>query len=199
VRIALLVRHGESISNTKGIISSDIEGYPLTKKGNMQAAFAAKQLSTLNIERIRSSPVQRARETASIISAEVGPSVEIDDRLRESYLGSFNNTEIAVFPAVGRSRDGLGVETWEQHQERMLSAIDSVSGLEVLVSHALPIRSAVSHYLDLGEVESYGIEIRNASISMIDVDRGRVLSLGSLYVTPSNLNYISSSGGRKTK
>ncbi|MCW6168698.1 MAG: histidine phosphatase family protein [Thermoplasmatales archaeon] len=191
MKIAVLVRHGESISNTKGIISSDIEGYPLTKKGHSQAEFAAKQLSLLKINRIRSSPVQRARETAETIGAERGIRVETDERLRESYLGKFNNTEIGAFPAVGRSRAGLGVETWEEHQERMLRAIESVSGIEVLVSHALPIRSAVSKYMDLGEVESYGVEIRNCSISMIDVERGKLLSLGSLYVTPKNLEYIS--------
>jgi probable phosphoglycerate mutase len=191
VKIAILVRHGESISNTKGIISSDVEGYPLTKKGHSQAEFAAKQLSLLKINRIRSSPVQRARETAETIGAELGIHVEIDERLRESYLGRFNNTEIGTFPAVGRSRDGLGVETWEEHQERMLSAVESASGIEVLVSHALPIRSAVSKYMDLGEVESYGVEIRNCSISMIDVERGKLLSLGSLYVTQKNIEYIS--------
>ncbi len=191
MKIAILVRHGESISNTKGIISNDIEGYPLTKKGISQAEFAAKQLSAISIDRIRSSPVQRARETASAISKEVEKNLEIDDGLRESYLGKFNNTEISAFPAVGRSREGLGVETWEEHQDRMLNVINSVSGIEVLVSHALPIRSAVSYYLDLGEVESYGVEIRNASISIIDVDRRKVLSMGSLYVTQRNIEYIS--------
>jgi len=36
-RLAVLVRHGESTLNTMGLVSNDLDGYPLTENGKEQA------------------------------------------------------------------------------------------------------------------------------------------------------------------
>jgi broad specificity phosphatase PhoE len=78
------IRHGESVSNAEpGRDLPDSSGDRLTARGHEQAALAAAHLSGLGIERIWSSPLVRAQETAAPIAAELGLEIEIHDELRE--------------------------------------------------------------------------------------------------------------------
>ena len=61
----------------------DEAGDRLTDRGRAQAAQAARNLGELGIERIWSSPLRRARETAEPIAAELGLEIEIHEDLRE--------------------------------------------------------------------------------------------------------------------
>ena len=82
--IAHFIRHGESASNAEpGRDLPDERGDRLTERGHAQAAAAAQHLGGLGIERLWSSPLRRARETAAPIAAELGLEVEIHDDLRE--------------------------------------------------------------------------------------------------------------------
>lgn len=187
--IAILVRHGESETNIRNIVSSDIHGYPLTEKGRLQARRAGEQLSGIGITGFRTSPVQRAIETSGIIAEEIHMSPEVDNRIIESEMGKFNNMPIAEIPKIDRRE--LGIETWESHQERLLKALDEARGITLMVSHAFPIRTALAHYLGLGELESYGIDIRYATISVIDLEKAEVLAIGSRYLSQKVRDEIS--------
>lgn len=175
--IAILVRHGESETNLKNIVSSDLDGYPLTPLGKEQASRAGQQLKDLAIARFQTSPVQRAVETSGIISEYIAMKPRIDDRIIESGMGKFNNRLLTEIPKASRSE--LGMETWESHQERFLKVFSEINETTLLVSHAFPIRAALSYYLDLDETESYGIDIRYATISVLDLEREEVLCIGS--------------------
>ena len=188
VTAVIFVRHGESISNTNNIITSDYRGFPLTETGKHQAAEAARELKTIHVDHLLTSPVQRAQETAEIISNVVGVNASVDERIRESGMGPHNNKSLNEIPKKKRSE--LGMETWESHQERFLSAMQDVKGVSLMVSHAFPIRSAVAHFLDLDEDESYGINIRNGSITVIDLDSEKVLCIGSRHLTPRVRKYL---------
>lgn len=184
----IFVRHGESLSNTNNIITSDYKGYPLTEKGKAQALEAAVELKGIHVDKLMSSPVQRAKETAEIISNVVKVQPMVDERIRESGMGPFNNKSLNEIPKKKRSE--LGMESWESHQERFISAINDVDGVSLMVSHAFPIRSAVAHFLDLDEDESYGINIRNGSITVVDLDSEKVLCIGSRHLTARVRKYL---------
>lgn len=188
--IAILVRHGESEANVRNIVSDDIDGYPLTVSGREQASLAAEQLSSLRIKALISSPVQRTRETASIISGKVGKEPLLDNRIIETGMGVHNNKVFTDIPKM--SREELGMESWESHKKRLIDILEKIEGTSVLVSHAFPIRSALSVYLDLDELESYGINIRYASISVIDLESSDVLCIGSRYLSEKVKRYIMS-------
>lgn len=177
VGIAILVRHGESETNIRNIVSSDRDGYPLTLRGREQASRAGLQLADLGIRHFQTSPIQRAIETSSIISRHIGLEPVVDERIVESGMGEFNNRALSDIPKA--SREELGMETWESHQERFLKVFSEVRDTTVLVSHAFPIRAALAYYLDLGEAESYGIDIRYATISVLDLEKEEVLCIGS--------------------
>lgn len=177
----ILVRHGESETNTKGMISSDYEGFPLTQKGRDQAKETSEQLVKIPIDAFLTSPVQRARETADIISERLGLEPVIEDRIRESGMGKYNNTQFSAIPRLKRSE--LGMETWDSHQKRLLEAVNSFKGTGLLVSHAFPIRSLIGYFLNMNEEESYGINIRNATMSVIDLESREVMCIGSRHLT----------------
>lgn len=86
--IAHFIRHGESASNAaRGRDLSDADGDRLTDLGHRQAALAAKNLGDLRIDRLWSSPLRRAQETAAPIAAELGLEVEIHEDLTELREG----------------------------------------------------------------------------------------------------------------
>jgi broad specificity phosphatase PhoE len=79
-----LVRHGE-VENPRGVLYGRIPGYHLSADGRVMAKAAADFLAGRDVTVLRSSPLERARETAEPIAAQVGLSVEIDERLIEPW------------------------------------------------------------------------------------------------------------------
>jgi Fructose-2,6-bisphosphatase len=187
-QIAILIRHGESESNIRGLISEDIEGFPLTDNGRKQATRTAQELIKVKAQRILSSPVLRARETASIISHATNIEITIDHNIRESGLGPYNNKHFKLIP--GRKREDFGFEPYDKIKERMMQSLTKHTGINIFVSHELPIKAAVSKILNLGEEESRGLKLGNASITVIDIKNEVILSLGSLELTPQVISII---------
>src|SRR5215208_6946566 len=62
----LLVRHGQSTANAKGIWQGQM-AFPLSERGRVQAGLAGRGLSGEPFEGVYSSPLSRAFETAEII------------------------------------------------------------------------------------------------------------------------------------
>jgi broad specificity phosphatase PhoE len=77
------VRHGESTAN---VMRAFIDG-ALTEKGLDQARALAQNLSGLPIERIYSSPLLRAVQTAQILVEHLGAPLQLTDALREPSAG----------------------------------------------------------------------------------------------------------------
>ena len=80
--IVHLVRHGE-VHNPGRILYGRLPGFQLSEAGRLMAKAAADFLADRDITVLKSSPLQRAVETAEPIAAEFGLQAEIDDRLIE--------------------------------------------------------------------------------------------------------------------
>ncbi len=176
----ILVRHGESITNAMNIVSDLFDKYPLTEKGILQAQKIANELKNLKIDAIVSSPILRARETATIIAEKLSLNFTIDERLREIRMGKFNEKNISEVPKFTYETDAL--EPWIAIEDRMLGVMNSYSGNVILISHGFPIRVVVAHYLGLKEDESYGIYINFATVTAINSEK-KVISVGSPRIT----------------
>jgi broad specificity phosphatase PhoE len=97
----LLVRHGQSTANAKGIWQGQME-FPLSERGRVQAGLAGRGLSDEPFEGLYSSPLSRALETAEII------------RDRAGFAGE-------VVPVVGLSERNGGIlegHTWAEQEQR---------------------------------------------------------------------------------
>lgn len=84
-----IVRHGRSEGNAKGIFQGRID-LPLVDAGRAQAREAAAWLAERGIDRILSSPLSRAAETASIIASACGIEAERDELFQEIDTGVFS-------------------------------------------------------------------------------------------------------------
>jgi broad specificity phosphatase PhoE len=153
-----VMRHGE-VYNPGGILYGRLDGFALSEKGRAQAEAVADALADNDIVLVRSSPLQRAQETAAPIAARHGLAVETDPDLIES-LNYFEGRRIS--PGDGAWRDprvwwllrnpfrpSWG-EPYKDVAARMSTAIDKArakaAGHEaVVVSHQLPIETLRRH------------------------------------------------------
>src|SRR6266699_1168890 len=82
--IVHLVRHGE-VANPDGVLYGRLPGFNLSEDGQMMAKAAADFLAGRDITVLRSSPLDRAVQTAEPIAAQLGLPIEIDERLIEPW------------------------------------------------------------------------------------------------------------------
>jgi broad specificity phosphatase PhoE len=95
---AILVRHGETAYNAQGIF----QGYgpiPLSPHGRQQAIAVAERLLALQPHVLYSSDIQRAWETAEIISKRLKLPVLPCEGLREWHVGIWEHRSVAEFEA----------------------------------------------------------------------------------------------------
>lgn len=147
-----LVRHGE-VHNPEGVLYGRRDGYHLSERGREMAERIAASLRDRDIVHLRTSPLERAQETAAPLAAARGLTPVLDPRVIESgnvFEGQrFSGDDHAL------RRPSTWIRLWnpfrpswgEPYREvvaRMLAAVydarDAARGHEaVIVSHQLPI------------------------------------------------------------
>ena len=92
----VLVRHGLSSFNAKGLIQGRTDDSLLTDEGYEQALKAGKALSKINFDKIYSSPLVRAAETAKTIKKSLNKEKDIifDKNLLEVDLNEWSGLKI---------------------------------------------------------------------------------------------------------
>ncbi|HEV2451590.1 MAG TPA: histidine phosphatase family protein [Streptosporangiaceae bacterium] len=147
-----LLRHGEA-HNPQRLIYARLPDFHLSEEGRMMAKAAADFLVPRDVVALSSSPMERARETAEPLAAQLGLEVVIDERLTEAW-NHFEGKRFAVGDGALRRpeywrylinpfRPSWG-EPYRQVADRMLAAMatarEAARGREaVCVSHQLPI------------------------------------------------------------
>ncbi len=92
----ILVRHGQSIYNERGLYQGCCDDSYLTEKGRLTAYQTGLSLSSIPLDAVCSSPLQRARETASEVLSAIAtiadnrPELHIDQNLKEIDLPAWN-------------------------------------------------------------------------------------------------------------
>ena len=106
--IVHLVRHGE-VDNPGGVLYGRLPGFGLSETGRLMAKAAADYLAGRDVTVLRSSPLQRALETAEPIAAEFALPVEEEERLIEPW-NHFEGERFDIgFPALRRPAN------WPRH------------------------------------------------------------------------------------
>jgi len=147
-----LVRHGE-VYNPTGVLYGRLPGFRLSPAGEQMAQTVADALAGRDVRTVRSSPLERAVQTATPIAAKFGLDVQTDDRLIES-ANAFEGLTFGVGdgalrrPANWRHLYNPFRPSWGEPYTvvaaRVLAACaaaraDAEGGEAVLVSHQLPI------------------------------------------------------------
>lgn len=112
---------------------------PLTEKGRAQAADAAKLLQNVGIEKIITTSLARASDTAKIIAKVLNcTDITIDDRLLEYDMGALTGTQNKVIT----SRDLVsadGAEDPKAFRQRVIDGLRDArknTATTLIVSHA---------------------------------------------------------------
>ncbi|HJN62841.1 MAG TPA: class I tRNA ligase family protein [Candidatus Paceibacterota bacterium] len=147
----LVMRHGNADSNLKQYLDSGSnKDNHLTSEGEKNILARARELKNEKIDLIFSSPVLRAKESAEIISKELGLEVVYDKRLAEKDFGEYDGETIEEYSKLfsnthekfekkcphGENRNDIRVRMGE-----FIYEIDSkYQGKNILIiSHRTPI------------------------------------------------------------
>lgn len=159
--VLYLVRHGESEANAAGVFAGQSDS-PLTARGREQAAAVAAALGGVAIDRVVSSDLSRARDTATAIAKVHGLPVEIHPELREIDVGDatgkhWDDGSLRPSALTADSDEFVhwpGGETLQQALDRSLSCFDRLVHDHpgehlVVVGHGGVTRILVSHFLGI--------------------------------------------------
>jgi broad specificity phosphatase PhoE len=173
----ILVRHGETEYNANGML----QGYtpvPLSVRGRQQALLVGQRLRAVRPTVFYSSDIQRAHETAQIISQHVELPIQPCPGLREWNIGQWINRMAEEFYAhvasVGEHPATYvpeGGESQLQTQSRMVAQLQAWTlqheGETVLgVSHGTAIDLFIRHILGLDVRQPVPYRIANTSVNM---------------------------------
>jgi broad specificity phosphatase PhoE len=155
----IIVRHGETEENAKGIIQGHLPG-KLTEKGIQQAKKLANRLKDEKLDLIVSSDLARALDTANEIKS-FHPEVpfQLSEELREIYQGELQGKYRSELPGwdIREKRELIkkeaGVETTEDLMLRGKKFIDKIiegnNGKTILlIGHGAINTAIVSNLLD---------------------------------------------------
>jgi probable phosphoglycerate mutase len=181
--VIILVRHGESTANVKDIVTSSLNGSPLTKRGAEQARTVAGEIAKVGAARLLTSPLVRTRQTAMEIGKALGVEPISDYRLREREFGELEGVKKDKWMTASLlGKTGKHTEAWGSIRDRTDSFIDEVSklnGITVAVTHEVFIRSALCDILNLGNLQGFAIKVGNCSLTAIRLGRKqRIIAMG---------------------
>jgi probable phosphomutase (TIGR03848 family) len=155
----LLVRHGLTPTTGK-VLPGRAAGLHLADTGQAQAQAAAERIAALGrVDAIYTSPLERARETATPIAKARGLKVRVDKGLLECDFGEWTGGELKKlmklpeWKTVQRAPSTFrfpGGESFIEMQSRMVTTLERLrkaheGGVVVCVSHADTVKAAVSH------------------------------------------------------
>jgi len=166
LRRVILLRHGQTDYNVDGRMQGHLESH-LTPKGHEQAAAAAPVLAELAPDRLISSDLRRAVDTAEVVAAACGLPVKFDARLRETHLGHWQGRTVAEIdrdypgaiaewrsdpawaPPGGESRIAVVARSRPVVDELEAEFADARSETVLLVAHGGMIAGLVTGLMEL--------------------------------------------------
>jgi broad specificity phosphatase PhoE len=190
-----VVRHGESEHNAQKRISGHANP-KLTDKGRQQARQARVRLKNIKFDVVYSSPLDRAVETAEIITGQPVPEENRRPELRERHWGSLDGKPDKHLESGNRLKKDLSyeevlhykyvpdMESDHEVSARFISALEEIAkqnpGKTILVAaHGGAIRTTILKLSGLLAKYSQPYAIKNADVLELDFvdDKLRALRL----------------------
>ncbi|MEO7194139.1 MAG: bifunctional RNase H/acid phosphatase [Pseudonocardiaceae bacterium] len=179
----LLLRHGQT-ENSVQLRYSGRTDLPLTELGQRQAAAAAARLASVDgVAAVISSPLLRARQTATLVADALGMPLTVHDGLIETDFGAWEGLTFAeasardpelhtrwladtsVAPPDGESMDAV-----HRRVRRVRDQLIAEHGAAtlVVVSHVTPIKALLRMALDAGPSVLHRLHLDVASLSVAE-------------------------------
>lgn len=182
-----LLRHGEIVGSEKKryIGQTDVA---LSQKGLRQAAWWKEELSQVEIEKVYSSDLSRALDTARIVSDFPDSDIHTMSRLREIDLGDWDGETVenikTRFPDAwkdrGRHMDTFRTPNGESFQDLhdrvipvFLKIMATAHGNVLVVAHAGVNRIILCHVLKRPRQDLFNIPQDYGALNLIEHRKGR--------------------------
>lgn len=149
----IVMRHGETTSNTQDIVSTILANstnYPLTDHGKKQVADAIAHLKNASITKIIASPFARTQETAALVGDALGLPVETHHGLQEIQISDFEGQSVSAYKSQFTGTEarfdtkiGTG-ETWTELALRVTNTLKDIDAAHenetlLIISHGDPL------------------------------------------------------------
>lgn len=186
-----LIRHGETDWNKERRVQGQSESN-LNETGRAQASALQDTILALNPSAVHVSSAVRTRQTAELLTANIDVPHQFRDDLREIHLGPWETrlwdeveAEAPLDVDNFRNQPHLfsleGAESFQQLQDRGVSAIEAIIASEIanehagqilVVSHGAILKALLLHYagVDLSRQWS-GAELYNCAQSVLRADK----------------------------
>ena len=179
-----LLRHGQTEFNVKKLVQGRCDS-PLTDLGRKQAGMAAAWLKDHDVvpDKVVSSPLGRAMDTASLVATELlGLDAEVEpcEGIIERSYGTFEEGPHDALPTdvwdPGEDLVPFGGEGSHALQERMVASLTNLMGAEgietlLAVSHG----SASRQFIKAAAPEGFELptKLPNCAIMIFDFDEAK--------------------------
>ena len=191
-----LVRHCD-VANPRGVLYGYLPGFGLSEKGLAQAESLGQRLTGQPIRVIRTSPLERARQTTSIIAQHLdSPEIVVDDDLLEArfslYLQGVRYAQVPwrrplwwvhmAYPGLLRRDEKVGAMAArvERSLQRVLESVGDGTG--ICVSHGDPIQAFWIRYLHRRPWALHHLQCAKGGLLALDYEDGKLAKVS--YVPP---------------
>ena len=183
--LLLLIRHGSTDETAKRLVGRTAAVH-LNEAGQLQAEAVVRRLEGVAVDRIYSSPIERAWETAAPLATARSLQVEAAEELSEVDYGEWAGQEFKVlrrnelWKRVTRHPAGVqfpGGESLYEAQARAIGWIEHVAAAHpratvAAVSHGDIVRMAVAHVVGLNLDSIQRLAVSPGSVSAVAVRDG---------------------------
>lgn len=188
----ILVRHGESEWNAKGVWTG-LTDIPLSEKGREEARLAGKALKNSKIDLAYTSPLVRARQTLDEIKSVLGfsnlPTIESKALNERDYGDLTGKNKWEIEKKVGEDKFQMIRRGWNtpiQNGETLKDVYDRVVPYyqkEILpklkeeknvliVAHGNSLRALVKYLENISDKDVENLEIATGEIYIYEINQG---------------------------
>lgn len=209
----LIVRHGETVANLKNQIQGQTHGR-LSKKGKMQAVDLSRRLQNKRIDRIFSSDLDRAKETAHEIARDKDIPTYYMKWLRGRDSGRYEGKKWdRVVREIGQNkafddinfRFGGGESMVDMHKriQKLMNGLMKNHGDQTVVicthRHCITVLMSVLFDVPIADVLAHIKNIKNAQIVGNTEIVRLLIKKGRIEYTGDNKNILEIVGMSKSK
>jgi len=204
--IIYLLRHAQSVANTKGILAGQDDSVELSKAGFKQAESLVSYLSAIKFSKVYSSPLTRCIQTiAPFMEKNSKIDFQIDNRVIEMNYGKWSGRKLAVLskdskwknvqnnPAGFTFPQGESFKSMRKRIDLVLADLKKKKGPILVVTHGDIIKMAITSSLGLPINRFQSFVVEPASLTIINLEKSGATILQSNYkVSQSGISKFNS-------
>ena len=204
--IIYLLRHAQSVANTKGVLAGQDDSVELSKVGFKQAESLVSYLSAIKFSKVYSSPLTRCIQTiAPFMEKNSKIDFQIDNRVIEMNYGKWSGRKLAVLskdtkwksvqnnPAGFTFPQGESFKSMRRRIDLALTNLKKEKGPILVVTHGDIIKMAITSSLGLPINRFQSFVVEPASLTIINLEKSGATILQSNYkVSQSGISKFNS-------